>query len=39
MRFVLQALPYRDKDPERIGLVDERIVGPASVIHERGEKA
>ena len=39
MRFVLQSLPYRDKDPERIGVVDERIVGPASVIHERGEKA
>ncbi|MFM5893122.1 MAG: polyphosphate kinase 2 [Novosphingobium sp.] len=39
MRFVLQSLPYSDKDPERIGAVDARIVGPASVIHERGEKA
>jgi polyphosphate kinase 2 len=38
MRFVLQSLPYKDKDPERIGAVDARIVGPASVIHERGEK-
>ncbi len=38
MRFVLQSLPYKDKDPERIGLVDARIVGPASLIHERGEK-
>ena len=38
MRFVLQTLPYRDNDPERIGAVDARIVGPASVIHERGEK-
>ena len=39
MRFVLQSLAYKDKDPERIGAVDGRIVGPASVIHERGEKA
>ena len=38
MRFVLDALPYKDKDPERIGAVDARIVGPASLIHERGEK-
>ena len=38
MRFVLQSLPYRDKDQERIGAVDARIVGPASVIHERDEK-
>ena len=38
MRFVLQSLPYKDKDSERIGPVDARIVGPASVIHERGEK-
>ena len=38
MRFVLQSLPYKDKDPERIGAVDARIVGPASVIHERDEK-
>ncbi len=38
MRFVLQALPYRDKDFERVGAVDARIVGPASVIHERDEK-
>ena len=38
MRFVLQSLPYSDKDPERISAVDTRIVGSASVIHERGEK-
>ena len=38
MRFVLQSLPYKDKDPERVGAVDARIVGPASVIHERDEK-
>ena len=38
MRFVLQSLPYKDKDQERIGAVDARIVGPASVIHERDEK-
>ena len=38
MRFVLQSLPYKDKDPERVGAVDARIVGPASLIHERGEK-
>ena len=38
MRFVLDALPYAGKDPERVGPVDARIVGPASLIHERGEK-
>jgi polyphosphate kinase 2 len=37
MRFVLQSLPYKDKDTARIGAVDERIVGPANLIHERGE--
>ena len=38
MRFVLDALPYRDKDPERIGPVDTRIVGRAIDIHERDER-
>jgi polyphosphate kinase 2 len=39
MRFVLHALPYADKDAERIGPVDERIVGRANLIHERGERS
>jgi polyphosphate kinase 2 len=38
MRFVLHALPYRDKDATRIGPVDALIVGRASTIHERGER-
>jgi polyphosphate kinase 2 len=37
MRYVLHSLPYRGKDPERIGPVDELLVGRANVIHERGE--
>jgi polyphosphate kinase len=37
MRYVLHALPYRDKDAERIGSVDDLIVGRANRIHERGE--
>ena len=37
MRYVLHSLPYTGKDPERIGKVDDLIVGRANVIHERGE--
>ena len=37
MRYVLHALPYVDKDVERVGEVDDLLVGRANIIHERGE--
>ena len=37
MRYVLHALPFNGKEPERIGLVDDLLVGRANIIHERGE--
>jgi len=37
MRYVLHSLPYPGKDVERIGLVDDLLVGRANIIHERGE--
>ena len=37
MRYVLHSLPYTDKDPERIGRVDDLLVGRANIIHERTE--
>jgi len=37
MRYVLQSLPYAEKNPENIGTVDPLLVGRASVVHERGE--
>jgi polyphosphate kinase 2 len=37
MRYVLHAMPYKDKDPERIGPVDDLLVGRANIIHERDE--
>ena len=37
MRYVLHSLPYKDKDVQRIGPVDDLIVGRANIIHERGE--
>jgi len=37
MRYVLHSLPYKDKDVQRIGMVDDLIVGRANIIHERGE--
>jgi polyphosphate kinase 2 len=37
MRYVLHSLPYEGKKPERIGLVDDLLVGRANIIHERGE--
>ncbi|MCA0304579.1 MAG: polyphosphate kinase 2 [Proteobacteria bacterium] len=39
MRYVLHALPYKGKDLERIGRVDDLLVGRANIIHERGEYA
>ncbi|MCP5395334.1 MAG: polyphosphate kinase 2 [Sphingomonadaceae bacterium] len=37
MRYVLHSLPYTGKDLERVGRVDDLLVGRANVIHERGE--
>jgi len=37
MRYVLHAMPYKDKDSERIGPVDDLLVGRANIIHERDE--
>lgn len=37
IRYVLHSLPYEGKDPEKIGRVDDLLVGRASVVHERGE--
>ncbi len=37
MRYVLHALPYTGKEVDRIGFVDDLLVGRANIIHERGE--
>ncbi len=37
IRYVLHSLPYTGKDVERVGRVDELLVGRANIIHERGE--
>lgn len=37
MRYVLHAMPYKDKDAVRIGSVDDLLVGRANIIHERDE--
>ncbi len=37
MRYVLHAMPYKDKNVKRIGPVDDLLVGRANIIHERDE--
>ena len=37
MRYILRSMPYRDKDAQRIGPVDDLLVGRANIIHERDE--
>ena len=37
MRYVLHAMPYKDKDVQRISPVDDLLVGRANIIHERDE--
>ena len=37
MRYVLHAMPYKDKDAKRIGAVDDLLVARANIIHERDE--
>jgi len=38
LRYLLHALPYANKDLDRIGPVDPLLVGRAQVVYERGEK-
>jgi polyphosphate kinase 2 len=38
MRYLLQKLPYTNKDPKNIGPLDSLIVGRAHVVYERGER-
>jgi len=38
MRYLLHALPYSNKDIDRIGPLDALIVGRANVVYERGER-
>ncbi|MDP2371364.1 polyphosphate kinase 2 [Rhodoferax sp.] len=37
MRYVLQKLPYTNKDPNNVGALDQLLVGRAHVVYERGE--
>ncbi len=37
LRYVLHTMPYTDKDPARIGLLDPLIVGRATDLYELGE--
>ena len=37
MRYLLQKLPYNNKDSKNIGKLDSLIVGRAHVVYERGE--
>ena len=37
MRYVLHAMPYTGKDAQRIGEIDELLVGRANIVHERDE--
>jgi polyphosphate kinase 2 len=38
MRYVLHKLPYKDKDPKAIGVIDTLIAGRAHMVYEKGEK-
>jgi polyphosphate kinase len=38
MRYVLQKLPYSNKEAKNIGSLDSLIVGRAHVVYERGER-
>lgn len=38
MRYILQKLPYTNKDVDNIGTLDSLIVGRAHVVYERGER-
>ena len=38
MRYVLQKLPYTNKNTDNIGTLDTLLVGRAHVVYERGEQ-
>lgn len=38
LRYVLHAIPYENKDLERVGPVDPLLVGRAHIVYERGER-
>ncbi len=38
IRYVLNKLPYKNRDMDKVGRLDSLIVGRASAIYERGEK-
>ena len=38
IRYVLQRIPYANKDERNIGRLDPLIVGRANVVYERGER-
>jgi len=38
MRYVLSRVAYQDKDERVVGRPDPLIVGPASLLHEKGER-
>ncbi|MGI9216143.1 MAG: polyphosphate kinase 2 [Hydrogenophaga sp.] len=38
MRYLLQKLPYTNKDAKNLGTLDSLIVGRAHVVYERGER-
>ena len=38
MRYLLQKLPYTNKDTKNLGTLDSLIVGRAHVVYERGER-
>ncbi|MDM7943002.1 MAG: polyphosphate kinase 2 [Hydrogenophaga sp.] len=38
MRYLLQKLPYTNKEPDNLGSLDSLIVGRAHVVYERGER-
>ena len=39
MRYVLSRIAYEDKDESAVGSPDPLIVGPAPLLHEKGERA
>ncbi len=39
MRYVLHTMPYTDKDPAQIGLIDPLLVGRPAEVYELGERS
>jgi polyphosphate kinase 2 len=38
LRYVLHTMPYTNKDPQAIGLLDPLVVGTSTVVYEMGER-